>query len=65
MFIPDPDLDFLPNPDSRVKKALDPDPQHYVKALRTAGGTLDSPSVCIIPRMMRIRPVCSVPLQQA
>jgi hypothetical protein len=31
LFIPDPNPDFLPFPDlgSRVKKAPDPDPQHW------------------------------------
>jgi hypothetical protein len=56
----DPDLDFFPIPDLRAKKAPDPDLQHYVIALRTAGGTLDSPSVCIISRMMRIRDLYAV-----
>ncbi len=29
MFIPDPDLFFLPIPDPGIKKAPDPDPQHW------------------------------------
>jgi hypothetical protein len=33
MFIPDPDLDFLPIPDPGVKKAPDPDPQHWIKLI--------------------------------
>jgi hypothetical protein len=32
-FIPDPDLDFLPIPDPRVKKALDLDPQHCLQPM--------------------------------
>ncbi len=32
-FIPDPDLDFLPIPDPRVKKALDLDTQHCIQPM--------------------------------
>jgi hypothetical protein len=39
MFIPDPDLDFLPIPDPGVKKAPDPDPQHCNRNMNSGART--------------------------